>query len=283
MMNPKSKMPWPTITLSLIAVGLVILALGGYLTPLSRLTLSPVIAVQTWVSERFQAVQFYLSAPRDVAQLTRENEALNAEVAHLQTQIIELQQQLGEFRILSALLDFARAYPEYQYVGASVIGRDPSPFVKYIHINRGSDDGLRRGMPVVTQQGLVGRISQVTASAALVQLITDPSVTVNVRLEPTRAEAILSGSITGDIGLDLIPQAASIEPGELVLTSGLGGNYPPNILIGQVTGVRSQDYDLFQSASVQPVVDFSNLEIVLVITNFQPVDLSPLISTPGAP
>lgn len=283
MMNPKSKMPWPTITLSLIAVGLVILALSGYLTPLSRLTLSPVIAVQTWVSERFQAVQFYLSAPRDVAQLTRENEALNAEVAHLQTQIIELQQQLGEFRILSALLDFARAYPEYQYVGASVIGRDPSPFVKYIHINRGSDDGLRRGMPVVTQQGLVGRISQVTASAALVQLITDPSVTVNVRLEPTRAEAILSGSITGDIGLDLIPQAASIEPGELVLTSGLGGNYPPNILIGQVTGVRSQDYDLFQSASVQPVVDFSNLEIVLVITNFQPVDLSPLISTPGAP
>ncbi|MBT3390546.1 MAG: rod shape-determining protein MreC [Chloroflexi bacterium] len=282
-MNPKSRIPWPTITLSLIAVGLVILALGGYLTPLSRLTLSPVIAVQTWVSERFQAVQFYLSAPRDVAQLTRENEALNAEVAHLQTQIIELQQQLGEFRILSALLDFARAYPEYQYVGASVIGRDPSPFVKYIHINRGSDDGLRRGMPVVTQQGLVGRISQVTASAALVQLITDPSVTVNVRLEPTRAEAILSGSITGDIGLDLIPQAVTIEPGELVLTSGLGGNYPPNILIGQVTGVRSQDYDLFQSASMQPVVDFSNLEIVLVITNFQPVDLSPLIPTPGAP
>jgi len=282
-MNPKSRIPWPTITLSLIAVGLVILALGGYLTPLSRLTLSPVIAVQTWVSERFQAVQFYLSAPRDVAQLTRENEALNAEVAHLQTQIIELQQQLGEFRILSALLDFARAYPEYQYVGAIVIGRDPSPFVKYIHINRGSDDGLRRGMPVVTQQGLVGRISQVTASAALVQLITDPSVTVNVRLEPTRAEAILSGSITGDIGLDLIPQAVTIEPGELVLTSGLGGNYPPNILIGQVTGVRSQDYDLFQSASMQPVVDFSNLEIVLVITNFQPVDLSPLIPTPGAP
>ncbi|MBC8331508.1 MAG: rod shape-determining protein MreC [Anaerolineae bacterium] len=276
-------MPWPTITLSLIAVGLVILALGGYLTPLSRLTLSPVIAVQTWVSERFQAVQFYLSAPRDVAQLTRENESLTAEVAHLQTQIIELQQQLGEFRILSALLDFARAYPEYQYVGASVIGRDPSPFVKYIHINRGSDDGLRRGMPVVTQQGLVGRISQVTASAALVQLITDPSVTVNVRLEPTRAEAILSGSITGDIGLDLIPQAVTIEPGELVLTSGLGGNYPPNILIGQITGVRSQDYDLFQSASMQPVVDFSNLEIVLVITNFQPVDLSPLIPTPGTP
>lgn len=282
-MNSRLPIPWQTITVVLVAVGLVILALGGYLTPLSRLVLSPLVTAQTWVSGRVQAVQLYLTGPRDVAQLTQRNAELEAELAHLRTQIIELQQQLGEYRILSALLDFARAYPEYQYVGASVIGRDPSPFLKYIHINRGSDDGLRRGMPVVTQQGLVGRVSQVTASAALVQLITDPSVTVNIRLEPSRAEAVLAGSITGDIGLDMIPQDITIEPGDLVLTSGLGGNYPPNILIGQVTGVRSQDYDLFQSASMQSVVDFSNLEIVLVITNFQPIDISPLEPTPGAP
>ena len=282
-MNSRSPIPWQGITLSLVAIGLVVLALGGVLTPLSRIALSPVIALQTWVSGRVQAIQEFLTSPRDVAVLTQENAALESELAHLRTQIIELQQQLGEYRILSALLDFARAYPEYQYVGASVIGRDPSPFLKYIHINRGSDDGLRRGMPVVTQQGLVGRISQVTASAALVQLITDPSVTVNVRLEPTRAEAILSGSITADIGLDMIPQDITVSPGDLVLTSGLGGNYPPNILIGQVTGVRSQDYDLFQSASMQPVVDFNNLEIVLVISNFQPIDISPLVPTPSAP
>lgn len=282
-MNSKSSTPWQSITISLVAIGLVILALSGYLAPLSRLALSPVVSAQTWVSDRIQALQLYLTGPRDVAQLTQRNAELEAELAHLRTQIIELQQQLGEYRILSALLDFARAYPEYQYVGASVIGRDPSPFFKYIHINRGSDDGLRRGMPVVTQQGLVGRISQVTANAALVQLITDPSVTVNVRLEPSRAEAILSGSITGDISLDMIPQEIDVEAGDLVLTSGLGGNYPPNILIGQLTGVRSQDYDLFQSASMQPVVDFSDLEIVLVIANFQPIDITPLIPTPGAP
>ena len=282
-MNSKSSVPWQSITLALIAIGLVVLALGGYLTPLSRLALSPLVTAQTWVSGRVQALQLYLTGPRDVAQLSQRNSELEAEIAHLRTQIIELQQQLGEYRILSALLDFARAYPEYQYVGASVIGRDPSPFFKYIHINRGSDDGLRRGMPVVTQQGLIGRVAQITASAALIELITDPAVTVNVRLEPSRAEAVLSGSITGDISLDMIPQDIGVEAGDLVLTSGLGGNYPPNILIGQVTGVRSLDYDLFQSASMQPVVDFNNLEIVLVITNFQPIDISPLIPTPGAP
>jgi rod shape-determining protein MreC len=255
--------------------------MGGYLTPLSRIALSPLVAAQTWISERFQAVKTLVTSPRDVTVLMQRNAELESELANLQTQIIDLQQQLTEYRILSALLDFARAYPEYKYLGASVIGRDPSPFVKYIHINRGSNDGLRRGMPVVTQQGLVGRVSQITASAGLVELITNPGAVINVRLEPERVEAVLSGSITGDVSLDFIPQEAAVESGTLVLTSGLGGNFPPNILIGQITSVRSQDYDLFQSASVQPVVDFEHLEIVLVIMNFQPIDISPL--TPSNP
>ena len=74
----------------------------------------------------------------------------------------------------------------------------------------------------------------------------------------------------------MIPQEVTVQPGELVVTSGLGGSYPPNILIGQVTSVRRRATDLFQRASVQPVVDFSQLNIVLVIVNFRPVDISPL-------
>ncbi len=266
-----------TIVIAVIAAGLVILAVSGYLTPLTKVVLSPIVGAQTWLSERFLAVQTLLSTPREVTELMRHNAELEAEVASLETQIIELQQQLTEFQILSSLLDFARVYPEYEYVGASVIGRDPSPFLQYVIINRGSDDGLRRGMPVVTQQGLVGRVSRVTAAGANVQLITDPAMSINVRLQPSRERAVLSGSITGDLRLDFIPQEADINSGDLVLTSGFGGNYPPNILIGQVTGIRSQDYDLFQSGSVQPVVDFEQLEIVLVITNFQPIDIGPLL------
>ncbi|RME07372.1 MAG: rod shape-determining protein MreC [Anaerolineae bacterium] len=282
-MNPKSALPWRSITLALVAVGLIVLGLGGWLTPVARLALSPLVAAQSWLSERYQAIQFYLTAPRDVNELMQRNAELEAEVAHLQSQIIELQQQLGEYRVLAALLDFARTFPDYSYLSASVIGRDPSPFVHYVHIDRGSDDGLRRGMPVVSQQGLVGRVAQVTANAALVQLITDPEVSINVRLQPSDADAVLTGSVTGDVSLTMIPQEAKVQPGDLVLTSGLGGNYPPNILIGQVTGVRTRPFDLFQSASVQPVVDFNRLSIVLVITNFQPVDVSPLIPTPQAP
>jgi rod shape-determining protein MreC len=94
---------------------------------------------------------------------------------------------------------------------------------------------------------------------------------------------VLSGTITGDLILEFIPQSANVNPGDLVLSSGFGGNYPPNILIGQVTSIRSLDFDPFQSGSVQPVVDFEQLEIVLVITNFQPIDLEPLLPPANEP
>jgi rod shape-determining protein MreC len=284
-MNTPSSRPrsLQTLVFVLVAAGLIALALGGYLTPLTRIILNPLVAVQTWVATRYQAVQDFVSAPKDTARLRQRNSELEAEVARLQTQIIELQEQLSETNVLSALVDFARANPENRYQAAAVIARDPSPFLQYVIINRGSDDGMRRGMPVVTQQGLIGRIAAVTAGAARVQLITDPASTVNVRLQPSGAQAILQGQLTGEILLDMIPQEATVQAGDLVLTSGLGGGYPPNLLIGQVASIRSRAQDIFQRASVQTVVDFSRINIVLVIVNFKPIDIQPLLPNPGAP
>jgi len=272
-----------SIVFILIALGIVGLALGGYLTPVSRILLDPVVTAQTWIATRYQAIQDFVSAPQDTIRLRQRNAELEAEISRLQTQVIELQQQLSVTNILSALVDFARANPENTYQAASVIGYDASPFVRYVLINLGSDQGLRRGMPVVTQAGLVGRVAAVTASAARVQLITDPASSVNVRLQPSGAQAVLTGQITGDVLLDMIPQEANVQTGELVLTSGLGGGYPPDLLIGQVSSTRSQAQALFQSATIQTVVDFSQLEIVLVITNFQPIDTEPLLPQEETP
>lgn len=275
-MNPSSKSRL-NITIIVIAIGFLVLALGGYLNPIIGSALQPVYAVQTWITTRYQALQDYFNAPTDISRLRERNAELEAGFARLQTEIIQLQQQVSEVEILSELLDFARAQPENQYQAAAVIARDPSPFLKYVIINKGSDDGLRRGMPVVNAQGLVGRVASVTANAARVQLIIDPSSSVNVRIQPAESDAVLRGSITGDLSLDLIPQAATVTAGNLVLTSGLGGNFPPNILIGQVNSVRQEATALFQSATIQSVVDFSRLEIVLVIINFSPIDITPLI------
>jgi rod shape-determining protein MreC len=225
-------------------------------------------------------VQEFLTAPRDMTYLRQRNFELESEVAELQSQVIQLQQQVGETEVLAALVNFEQANPENRYQGAAVIGRDPSPFLHYVIVNVGSNDGIRRGMPVVTDQGLIGRVDAVIADASRVQLITDPASTVNVRLQNAEVDASLNGSITGDLNLNLIPQDSALESGDLVLTSGLGGGYPPNLIVGQVGNVRTNDVDLFQQANVQPVVDFNQLQIVLIITNFEPVDITPLVPEP---
>lgn len=270
---------WQTVAIVLILVGVFLLALGGYLAPFLRTTLNPLVSVQDWLASRYQAVVEFLTVPRDVASLRQRNAELEEQNSLLEAQIIELQSQLREADVLYALLDFARSRPENTYKAAAVIGRDPSPFMHYVIIDCGSDDGIRYGMPVVTAQGLVGRVAAVTSSASRVQLITDPSSIVNVRLKSGESEVQLEGSITGDLTLDMVPQDVTLTVGDLVLTSGIGGTYPADILIGQVISMRKVETDIFQTAAVQPAVDFSNLQAVLVITNFQPVEITPLLPT----
>lgn len=265
------------VVITVFVLGIIILALSGYLAPVTRLVLNPLIQAQSWLTQRYQAIQAFLDSPADIARLRQTNAELEAENARLQIQVIELQQQVIEAQVLATLLDYARSRADNRYIAAAVIQFDTSPFLHYIVINRGSDDGLRTGMPVITDQGLVGKIAAVTAGAARVQLITDPDSSVNVRLQSTGEEAVLIGSLTSDLSLEMIPQSANVQTGDLVVTSGLGGNFPPNLVIGQLTTVRKRDFDLFQSATLQPAVDFSELEIILVIINFQPVDITPLI------
>jgi len=271
------------IVILLVALGLIGLALSGYLTPVSRILVNPVVKAQTWLAKRYQAIQSLITQPEDVNTLRHKNLELEAENSGLQVQIIELQQQVTEAQLLSTLVDYERRHVDNQYIAASVIARDISPFMHYVIIDRGSDDGLRKGMPVITQQGLVGNITAVTAGAARVQLINDPGSSINVILQQSEVEGVVNGQITGEIKLDMVSKSATIQPGELVLTSGLGGKYPENIVIGQVVTIRSDAYSLFQSASVQPAVDFSQLDIVLIITNFQSEDISPLVPGPSTP
>ncbi len=260
----------------LIVAGIMMLALSGYLNTVFSSALNPFISVQRWFSNRYLAIYEIITIPRDVATLRQQNAILENENSRLQTQIIQLEQQLREAEVLYSLLDFARGKPENLYIAAAVIGRDPSPFLQYIIIDKGSDVGLRRGMPIVTEQGLVGRVDAVISNAARVQLITDASAVINVVLKESEAEGVLTGSVTGDVTVEMISQDIILVDGDIILTSGLGGNYPSDIVIGQVTAIKKLETDLFQSTSVQTAVDFNNLQAVLVITNFKPVDIGPL-------
>jgi len=266
-----------TTIVILVVGGILALALGGYFGSASRQIDLVLIEMQTWISSRFLGFQEFFTAPRDIVSLRNRNAELETQVSQLQTQVIELQQRTSETERLAALLDFATAKPENTYKAAAVIGRDPSPFLHYVIINRGSNSDIRRGMPVVTNQGLVGRVDAVIADAARVQLITDPASSVNCFLQNADTNVLALGSVTGDVLLDMISQDVTVQSGDLILTSGLGGGYPADIPIGQVVTLRTLEFELFQQATVQPAVDFARLSIVLVITNFQPVEIAPLV------
>lgn len=269
-----------TTILFLLVAGILALALSGSLGFISANFNTVLVSAQAWVYTRFVAIQEFLTVPRDVLALRQRNAELETEVSRLQAQVVQLQNNVSEADALAALVNFSRSNPENSYTAASVIGRDPSPFLRYVIIDKGSNEGLRRGMPVVTDQGLVGRVDAVINSAARVQLITDPSSSVNIRLEKAKKEAILTGTVSGDLVLDLVTQDVQLEPGDLVLTSGLSGGFPADLIVGQILNTRKRDADIFQEAVVQPVVDFTKLKIVLIITDFRPVDITPLIPNP---
>jgi len=128
-------------------------------------------------------------------------------------------------------------------------------------------------MPVEAARGLVGQVYRVTNNAAQVALLTETASAIPVRLGNTRATGMLRGQGRGSLPtIDWIDLQYQVEVGELVMTSGLGGKFPENLIIGRVVQVDRNEAELFQRAIVQPAVDFNSLESLFVVTAFQTVN-----------
>jgi rod shape-determining protein MreC len=213
---------------------------------------------------------------RDLRDLRERNQELEADNARLLLENVRYRELEGEAALLRDLLNFAHAHPSFDVQGAHVvgrvIGRDPSNLQRYITLDIGQEAGIARNMPVVTDRGLVGRITEVSDGWSRVLLIIDASSLVNSLTQSTRASGLIQGQADGSLVMREIPQGDIISVGDTVFTSGLGGNFPRQILIGQITEVERKDYNLYQTASVQPTVDFDHLEAVLVITGFEPIE-----------
>ena len=270
-----------SLGLLLLAAAVLLLALGqragagGLRTALTRVLtpLQQLLAQQT-LPLRQPGIS---GAPAPV--LTQVAE-LQARVSSLQGEVTRLRESESQRLLLAQLLKLARANPEYRYLAAQVIGRDVSPYLQYVLVDRGRADGLLPDMPVLAADGLVGIVTEATASAAKVLLITDPTLVVNVRVQRSRVEGQLRGSGPGLLRLDFVPLQAELAAGDQLVTSGIGGKFPPNLQAGTITSVRRRDYDVFQEADVQSAINFANLELLLIITNFTPLDLAPLLATP---
>lgn len=269
---PSERFRWRLfIAFVLISIVLLVLDVTGHLTLVVGYVRTPFAAVQDWISGRMRSMESTLEGPLDVDALQAENKQLRERVAELERQNEELVEVYAEYTLLSALLDYDRSSPEYRRVAADVIGWDISNFSRVLTINKGERDGILAGMPVETERGLVGRVIQVAPHSAQIQLLTDPGSAVNARLSASRATGVVEGQLSNTLLMKWIEQDIDISENELVMTSGLGGNVPPDLVIGRVVKVQQSTSEVFQVADVRPAANLEQLEIVQVIVSFEPV------------
>tara|TARA_Y100000590_G_scaffold281249_1_gene316352 strand:+ start:883 stop:1617 length:735 start_codon:yes stop_codon:yes gene_type:complete len=222
----------------------------------------------------------YVNEPNAPEELVNLNATLTAEIALLRSENIRMNETIYERDMLAELLNYTKLDNVHTYISANVIGKDTSSFLQYVIINIGTTGGVQRDMPVVTDAGLVGIINEATPRASKILLLNSDQMAINVRVQNTRADGVLFGQASKDLRLRYVALDDTINAGDLVVTSGLGGSLPANIPVGEIASVRSRAYDVFQEAEVLPLVNLDKIDIVMVITDFTPTELSPLISTP---
>jgi rod shape-determining protein MreC len=265
------------ITLSLLSI---LLSESRTLDPFQNLTLTVSAPVQTGVGDVAKPAESFLTGLFNRGDVVRENERLRAEVERLQTQLAGSEEAQRRIRELEQALDIRQSRPEDELLLADVIAQDPSGVKRALAINRGSADGLDEGMVVLSKSGsLVGTVSQVFDDYAWLRLVSDPNSAVNVAVLPTSdkeedSRGVAVGDLRSSLSLDLLPADAAIAEGDFVTTSGLGGNYPPALLVGTVQSVEEQPQALTKRARIDPAADLSSLETVLIITNFLPARLA---------
>lgn len=203
---------------------------------------------------------------------SKENVRLKKMIDEQRLQMNRLSEVEFENERLRELLNFANRH-SLSTIGASVIANDPRSDFRVVTIDKGEADFVKANMPVAASMGLVGKVADVAGGVSRVLLLTDPNSAVDVLIQRSRARAIVVGSMAGTelarsyyIGrLEYLDGRSDIADGDIVVTSGFDGVYPPGIPVGVVRDLENSRHGVFKSANVIPFVDFSNLEEVLVV------------------
>ncbi|MCX6763090.1 MAG: rod shape-determining protein MreC [Candidatus Moranbacteria bacterium] len=150
-----------------------------------------------------------------------------------------------------------------------VVAQDPQGLGNYIIVDKGSNKGIKTGMPAVISDGiLIGRVTDVYSNTAKITLITDPASAINAEVQDSSSKGIVNGEYGLGIKMNMISQAQEIKEGDLVVTSGLGGEMPRGLVIGKISRINQSKDKLFQEASVLPEANFSDLRIIFVVKKF---------------
>jgi rod shape-determining protein MreC len=197
--------------------------------------------------------------------IQKENETLKSELAEYKAKIVLLDDLSRENEKLRGALYFRSRSFIPRLLPAEIIARSGSSWFNMIEINRGSADNIAPDSAVINEEGLVGRVFEVSQFSSKVLLITDPSSAVSVLDAETGDMGIAAGNSIGPLKVLYMSATASVKEGEKIVTSGMSDIFPKGVTVGTVRSVSKKDYDIFQKVSINPAVNFSRLDKVFVI------------------
>lgn len=207
----------------------------------------------------------------------QENRELKEEIARLRLEQVRLNDDAEQARRLQALLGFKEQFIS-KTVAAQVIGSSGSEQSRSVYIDKGTKQGIDKDMPVITADGVVGKVLRVFGSTAQVLLIDDQTSGVGALLDKSRLQGVLRGTPAGEVVLEKVMSDEQVQVGDRVLTSGGDQIFPKGLPVGTVTKV-SPGPELFLNIRVRPTADLSRLEEVLVIT--QQEEKAPAVAQNG--
>ena len=210
--------------------------------------------------------------------LEKENRVLKQKIAELQEENHRMKEMKLANDRLRQLLQF-REKNSPSMIGAEVIGQDPSSWFKSVTIDKGEKDGVKKGMAVISPTGVIGQILKTAPHYATVLLITDYISAIDSLVERTRAKAIVEGKGENRCQLKYLLRAEEVAVGDIVVTSGLDGNFPKGLMVGEIKKVDKKGHGVFQYAELVPSVDMTQLEEVFVI--MEPLPPAPLQEEKG--
>ncbi|HHU69113.1 MAG TPA: rod shape-determining protein MreC [Thermoanaerobacterales bacterium] len=201
--------------------------------------------------------------------IKEENKFLKNKVSSLENSAVMIKELQLENQRLKEMLNFKEQSFYYGMEGAKVVGRNPSNWFETILIDKGKQNGIDINMAVVTNKGLVGRVIETGSRWSKVLLIIDQKSSVSAMIQRTRDNGIIKGQIEpenkGYCQMVYLPIDSNVLPGDLVISSGLGGIFPKGLIIGEVERIEQQENELLKIATIKPAVDFQRLEEVFII------------------
>lgn len=274
----KNKLAVTIVVLSVAFLGIIIFSVKSNSSIISSGVGSVISPLQKIIYNANDKLKESFDFFINFSKVKQENEELAAKNAELENKLIEYNRMKDENQTLREMFEYSEANENYNYLGCNIVGYSGGNISNGYVIDKGTNDGVKKDMIVITPQGLVGKVTKAENSYSIVQTILNENIAVASMVESTRETTGVLQGVTDNKNKNLtilsnIPIDSEIKEGDVILTSGLGGMYPKEIRIGEVVSIEVDSVGIMKKAVVKPYVDFNKLEGLFVVVPKEEINI----------